>query len=652
MNLPLLVLDLETYYDKAYSLRKMTISEYVADARFKIHGLAIRYPDGRCEYRTDVSAAMRELQIKFGEKFERAIVVCHNGYFDLYVLNHKFDIRPIKFIDTKLLAYHVHGRKHMGGGSDASLKSLATLYSLPAKGALEFMCGVAEPNAVQQTELAEYACNDAEITYQLALKLLPHITNPAIEIPVMAHTVRMFTERSVKVDVEGIAVLEQKVIQETMDWFTKANVTVEQIKKDKTFTALLEAALARTGRLLPLKQGKNSLIPAVAKKDEAMLALLDDADPVVATLAHARVQKKSEDQLLAKLATLKRIALASDGYLSVILEYSAAVTGRFAGGGKFNAQNLGREGFGLEMRKLLMARPGHKLVTGDAAQIEARVLAWCTGQREQLDAFRSHSDLYSKFSGDHVFHCEVRKSRKDDPPLLKEFFDSRRQVGKEAMLGLGFSMGALRFANGLRTKTATAKLFADGTLTPQLCREIVNAYRDNHPEIPQFWADLDDAFRQAIIGVSTTVGPVRLERRDSTVFIWLPSGRALRYPNARLEERSRTIRYLNCDGQEAEFSPNGDSIIYGKEINLYGGKLTENIVQAIARDFLVEAILRLEAAGWEVLFHVHDEIVLECPDDQVEACKTALANELRREPTWAPGLPLDCDIAVLERYAK
>ncbi|HLX68482.1 MAG TPA: DNA polymerase [Verrucomicrobiae bacterium] len=652
MSLPLLVLDFESYFDRDFSLRKMTIPEYVADPRFHPHGLAIRHPDGRCEFRTDVTVALEELKTQYGASLERAVVVVHNAHFDLFVLNKKFDIRPAKFIDTKMLTYHVHGRRHVGGGTDASLKSLAGLYGLPAKGDLDFMCGVLEPNAVQQAQLADYARNDVEITYQLALKLIPEVSNPEIEIPIMMHTIRLFTERSMAVDMQRIQELEQQIKSKTLDWLSKTGATPEQISKDREFARLLEIALARTGRLVPLKPGKRGLIPAIAKKDEAMQAMLEDSDPVVAYLANARVKKKSENQLLKKLETLRRIVTSLGGFLAIVLEYWGAVTGRFTGGGKFNIQNLGKEGFGLEMRKLLAACSGCKLVVGDAAQIEARVLAWCAKQPELLDGFQREADIYSTFASEQVFHCEVRKPGKHEPPEVKAFHDPRRQVGKESILGLGYSMGALKFMNNLRAKPATAKLFVEGVLTPLLCRDIVSAYRSRYPEIPQFWADLDNCFRQAINGIQNTVGPVRFEKRKDTVLIWLPSGRALRYPNARLTTKPRTIRYLDQNGQEAEFMPEGDCIVYGKDITLYGGKICENIVQAIARDVLVEAILHLESEGWKVVFHVHDEIVIECLEEQAESCRAALEAALRRAPAWGQGLPLNSEVNIVDQYTK
>src|SRR5690242_9169822 len=104
-----LVIDLETYYAAKYSLRELSIPEYVHDSRFHVHGVALSWPDGHTEFRTDVEAALGDLQATFGIELERTTVVCHHAAFDLYLLNHRYGIRPRHFIDTLLLAYHAHG---------------------------------------------------------------------------------------------------------------------------------------------------------------------------------------------------------------------------------------------------------------------------------------------------------------------------------------------------------------------------------------------------------------------------------------------------------------------------------------------------------------------------------------------------------------
>jgi len=227
-----------------------------------------------------------------------------------------------------------------------------------------------------------------------------------------------------------------------------------------------------------------------------------------------------------------------------------------------------------------------------------------------------------------------------------------REVGKQAVLGLGYQMGALRFMEQLRAKALVAPLFETGQLTPGICRQIVQSFRATYPGLPCLWDWLDDAARYAIEGVRSETEKLRMDRDGTVTKVRLPSGRALRYENLRLAPEQYPVRYLGDDGMEHEFTPEAPSIVYGRGQHLYGGKLCENVVQATARDLLVEAILRLEEAGLHVLFHVHDEVIVETPVAEADAAERAIDVELSHEPPWAPGLPVKCEIQRVERYTK
>ena len=132
----------------------------------------------------------------------------------------------------------------------------------------------------------------------------------------------------------------------------------------------------------------------------------------------------------------------------------------------------------------------------------------------------------------------------------------------------------------------------------------------------------------------------------------LPSGRALRYPRLRLEDRERVIRYLDEMGETAEFTPEEPSLVYGQDNVLYGSKLVENVVQATARDLLAEAILCIESRGLSVVFHVHDEVAVMAPTEKADEAKWIVEEEMTRVPTWATGLPIAAEVQVAERYGK
>ena len=232
------------------------------------------------------------------------------------------------------------------------------------------------------------------------------------------------------------------------------------------------------------------------------------------------------------------------------------------------------------MRKLLRPRPGHIFVIGDLAQIECRITAWYAAEVEQLQAFGDGRDIYSEFASE-TLGGGVRKPCANDTPEMKEQLQAKRQVGKQAVLGLGFGMGSLKFMNTLRADRLAAKLFASEVLNPGVCWGIVKAFRKKYAAIVSFWGQLESAFRHAMDGEEMNVGPLIFNRNGTELQIRLPSTRMLRYPDARYDDTPRDIRYLNKLGETASFTPEGSSIVYGDGVTLYGGKLCENIVQAM-----------------------------------------------------------------------
>jgi DNA polymerase len=653
-----ITLDIESYFDERFSLRRLSIPEYVADPRFHLHGVALRYPDGRCTFAWDMAAAISDLRQTYGDDLERTTVIMHNGHFDGFVLAQRFGLVPRYTLDTYQLACAVFGRR--GGpeacGADLSLGALAAQLGLPAKGDLTGMCGVREPDPRQRAALETYAITDVQLTHVVAERLLPQLSRPDVELRLMAHTLRLHNERGLPVDVAAIAPLIADVRTDAEQWFRAAGITPEQAGKSKQFNALLEAALARSGnRKIPLKNGKNGPIPATAKNDAEMQALCEDDDEVVATLARARLARGSSNQLISRLEKLARITTATGSVLPVHLLYHGAHTGRFAGGGGFNVQNLPKGGFGKRIRGLFRAPAGHRLVVADLAQIEARVLATIAGEERLLHAFLTGSDIYS-VEASAVFGCPVRKPKDGvDPPELAAQLDGMRQTGKQEVLGLGYGMGALKFLNTLRKDPKCALLFDAGQITPLTAVTTVRRFRHEFSAIPRLWTTLESNVMACVVqGGEGCCGHLRIGAAGDAVVITLPSGRVLRYPQARLADRSGTVTYLDSDGQEAEFESSGDGLAYGpgEGITIYGGKIAENVVQAIARDILAEALLRAEARGACIIAHVHDELIAMAPEDRAEEVLSILREELTRIPAWLPGVPLAVDAHVMERYAK
>ena len=374
----MIVIDFETYFDPLYSLKKLSIAEYIGDRRFKVHGIAVGLPDGRNVFRVDVDVAIAELQRSFGSRLEKAMVVMHNAYFDGAVLSWKYGITPTNIVDTMLLSHHVYGPR-ADGGARASVSALASRLGLQQKGRIDFLSGVAQPNRTQLADLAQYAVNDVDLERKIAVRLLPMISSRRTELPIMAHCVRLFTEKSLRLDVIRVNEARHLITNQVVSALAGAAISDDQAYRDGPFAELLTTALKATVRVLPVKQGKHRQIPAIAKDDEAMQALRADADPYVRALVMARLTKKSADQMLSRLNTMQSMANARGGRLAPQLMYHGTHTGRFSSNGGLNMQNMPSpnrqrtpetRAVAVAVRRCITADPGHKLVCVDASQIE------------------------------------------------------------------------------------------------------------------------------------------------------------------------------------------------------------------------------------------------------------------------------------------
>lgn len=650
IGLPILIADIECYFDKEFNLSKLSMPEYVMDGRFHVHGLAVIHPDGKSEFCTDVAALLRELQQRFGENLERVVVVMHNAAFDYSVLYHRYGLKLSHIVDTMLLSRLVNGPDQ-----EASLRALAELYGNQPKGVLDFMAGVRNPDATQLTELRKYGTTDVELTDDLAARMLPAVLESVPEeVRAMEQSIFQYVERSFLVDLELVGLARQQVESELGAAVARTGHTLKEISGNKSFLRLLTIALAKTGRTPPMKEGARGPILALSKGDPQLGALLGDTDTQVRDLVRARVAITGSRDELAKLNHMQSVAKAMAGRCPFLLKYHAAQTGRYGGGDGLNPHNFAdpdRAEGGATVAQLIrnsfQAQPGCALPTGDASQIEARILAFVAPQTDLHQNFAEGRDVYSEFAS-RQFKREVRKPRRDDPDELQREFTALRQIGKAAVLGLGYGMGVERFHAELLKKPQLKPLFDNGTLDVRTCARIVHGYRDDHPGIVQFWDSCEQAFQSAFGGPARRVGDIHFLPSDRDgVDILLPSGRQLVYRNIRRTPATFAPRtYIDRDGRVQHYVDDRPGLVYGrrKPAGIYGGKIAENIVQAIARDILVHAILALEDAGYPVVLHVHDSVTCHVPIAQVDACAKAIADAWRNVPRWIAGLALDSEV--------
>ena len=345
---------------------------------------------------------------------------------------------------------------------------------------------------------------------------------------------------------------------------------------------------------------------------------------------------------------------SSDGRLRGLLQYcGASRTGRW-GGRLFQPQNLPRPTLKQEridlgidamkadcedilfdnvselcssaVRGALVAPPGKKLVIADLSNIEGRVLAWLAGEDWKVTAFKEFDagighDLY-KLAYARSFNKQPEDVSKDE-----------RQIGKVQELALGYQggLGAFNTMAG-----------AYGVVLPdERVQELVAAWRKAHPAVKSFWYDLERACMNAVNepGTLHKVQLLAIAFKDTWLRIKLPSGRQLCYPNAAIEDGRLVYDGVNQYTKKWE------------RLETYGGKITENIVQAVARDVLASGLLRAEAAGYAVCLHVHDEIIAEVSDTD-EYSAEGLSKIMATNPGWSLGLPLAAAGFETLRYRK
>ena len=269
------------------------------------------------------------------------------------------------------------------------------------------------------------------------------------------------------------------------------------------------------------------------------------------------------------------------------------------------------------LRSMLIAEDGHRLMFADYSAIEARVLAWIAGQTDLVETFRNGGDVYKEMASA-IYNVNV-----------ENVTDGQRQVGKMAILGCGYGMGGKRFAE----QCATMGINVD----EDEAKRIVSVYREKNNRIARYWRDSENEF----------VEMVKEAGRVRSVELPLPSGRSLTYHNPRIIQRETPWGAMRDTAQVDTL--NSVTRQWVSQI-IWGGLLTENVVQATARDLMATAMMALELKGYNVILSVHDEIISEVPDDF--GSLEEMIEIMTRVPAWADGCPVNAEGKVGKRYRK
>jgi DNA polymerase len=348
---------------------------------------------------------------------------------------------------------------------------------------------------------------------------------------------------------------------------------------------------------------------AFAKSDERFKHLLTHQDLRVQSLVAARLGNKST---LEETRTQRFIDIAKRGLLPVPVRYYAAHTGRWGGDDKINLQNLPSRGANANtLKRCIIAPQGHSIIDADSAQIEARVLAWLAEQDDLTEAFTNGEDVYKNMASK-IYGVAESLVTKD-----------QRFVGKTTILGAGYGMGAQKFQNQLKTFGFDMEL--------NEARRVIQVYRSANSQINTLWRDA-----QLFLKDGNTFGKkgvLGVEDRD----IILPSGLRLRYDD---------LQFIVNDGKY-DF----DYKTRRGRVRIYGGKVIENVCQAIARCIIGEQMLQI-SKRYRVVLTVHDSIACCVKDEEVEEAQKYVEECMRTPPEWAEGLPIDCESGTGKSYGE
>ena len=593
----ILTIDFETYYSREFSLTKVTTEEYIRSPQFETIGVAVQVDDGEPEWFSGDAESMHQFLKKFD--WGNSLALAHNAPFDGAILKWVYGISPKGWLDTLSMGRALHGTQ-VGG----SLKVLANFYGLGEKGTeVENALGLRRQDfsPEQLARYGEYCKNDVSLTWDLFGEMSKGF--PQVELRLIDLTVRMFTEPVLQLDaglLKDHLLTERQRKDELLENFAKDDL----MSNNKFADILIAYGIAPPMKKSPTT-GKQTF--AFSKTDEAFKELLEHPNPQVQTLVAARLGTKST---IEETRTERFLGIAKRGSLPVPLRYYAAHTGRWGGDDKLNLQNLQRNS---PLKRAIIAPDGYMMIDSDSSQIEARTLAWLAEQDDLVEAFDRGEDVY-KIMASAIYNKGVSEITKDE-----------RFVGKTTILGCGYGMGAAKFQTQLKNFGVE--------ITIEEAKRIIDTYRVTYPKITELWKSAATALKAILQNQQTTLGRGGILKIEGSDGILLPNSLYLRYPNLRLVENEEGKSELVYDTKK------GKAIIPNR---IYGGKVIENVCQALARIVIGEQMLMV-AKKYRVVMTVHDAIACIVPYEEVKTALEYVEMCMRTRPDWGMELPLNCE---------
>lgn len=645
----------------AVDLKKHGLDRYAKDPSTDVWCMAYAFGDEPVEvlhYDSEFGAGWLTNHVQHG-----GIVVAHNAAFELAIWNEIMVprygwpvLKPEQVRCTMAMAYAMA----LPGSLDNAAAALGIDYRKDQAGyrLMLQMCKPLKDGSYRDDEeskqrLYAYCKQDVEVERELERRLMA-LSDPEQALWNLDYQIN---QRGVAIDVPAVTAAIEVV-------------KLEQARLNKEMERLTGGVVSTCNQNAALKtwiESQGVEIAGVAKAD--VLDALDGDLPDVVRKALA-IRQEAAKSSTAKLQTMLD-CVSSDGRARNTLQYHGAGTGRWAGR-KIQLQNFPRpkisqdqvedvlriltnvqdttkardyismfHGSPLDvmsscLRGFLVAAPGHDLIAADFANIEGRVLAWLAGEEWKLQAFRDFDagigpDLYLK-SYAQSFNVTIAEAK------------PHRQTGKTMELAFGFQ-------GGVGAWRTMEKTYHPPAMNDTQVNAVKDKWREVHPAIVKYWWALEKAAVNAVLHprqkyTAGAAGRQVTFLKDGS-FLWcrLPSGRVLCYPYPKIVTNKfdrDAVQYMSVDATTNKWVPT----------DTYGGKLSENVTQAVARDLLAEAMVRLKDQGLRTVMHVHDEIVFEVDEAAAPQLLDYVEGSMSALPTWAKDLPVAAEGWRGKRYRK
>lgn len=688
--------DFETYFDRAYSLSRLTTEAYVRDPRFEAICFCGYHP---LTGRTFKAIGRDSIRATIdGINWKDTHFVSHHAHFDGLILSHHYGVHPALMGCTLSMA-RSQGRDKTG--ARLGLGALAEHLGLAPKTVDYDMFRGKRPEhltPVQLEALAEQCLDDCLIGYDVFSYLMQECEFPEDELIVIDQTIKMFTSPLLVGNVEHFRAISSQEAARKAELLKAAGATREQLMSANGCKELLEElgieVAMKAGKEKKDKEGNviKTEIPALAKTDDFMKELLEHPNEQVQAVAEARLNIKST---IVETRAQRFADIASRGAIPIYLNYCAAHTTRWGGGDKQNSQNFKRKG---PLREGITSPDGTSLVIIDFSQVEARILLRLAGQLDQLEYFASGKDAYVAMAARLYGISEAQVTR------------MQRGMGKQIVLACGFGAGGLTIQ-----RTAKSGQYTDGVpliIGIEVAEAAKKLYREINYKVNALWAWGKAILHYMLVGeqadknYSRTMEEFFIPVHREGKKLLLPNGLYLDYstidatysetkvgtakynrfiqgllvqarkelselvdPTARLAKETFICALERCETVDLDFSRfpydvNG-KIVYIHEIfckhrhevvKLYGGKLIENIVQALERVMISDAIVRIRKCraldSVRIVMTAHDELVFVCRDEELDTAVPLLKTIMTTEPKWLKGLPVDVEVKVSKNYGK